>query len=88
MKPRAAMFRTHARGSSFGVERMQNPHKAKEETYGYMRAGSMSVRVPKHKEKIKAPLLWCFLVILQVHTAAAVYCLLGDIRKDFVRHSD
>ena len=62
VKPRAAMFRTHARGSSFGVERMQNPHKAKEETYGYMRAGSMSVRVPKHKEKIKAPLLWCFLV--------------------------
>ena len=55
MKPRAAMFRTHARGSGFGVERMQNPHKAKEETYGYMRAGSMSVRVHKHKEKIKAP---------------------------------
>ena len=53
-----------------------------------MRAGSMSVRVPKHKEKIKAPLPWCFLVILQVHTAAAVYCLLGDIRKDFVRHTN
>ena len=43
-----------------------------------MRAVSMSVRATRTKKA---------LVILLVHTAKAVYCQLGDIRKDFEKPS-
>ena len=37
----------------------------------------------------KSPRLRCsFLNDISVHTAGAVYCQLGDIRNDFVRHID
>ena len=48
---------------------------------GYIRESTFDHKPPQNE---KAPIL---LLTLQVHTAAAVYCRLGDGSFDFVRHT-